>query len=176
MVAETGPAFLAAEESAALGRLARAAAPRSGHAELPPDADRPDPVDLLESQAASRVPELVPIRYGRMASSPFAYFRGAALAMAAEPAGTPTSGITVQACGDAHLLNFGLYASPERRLVFDRLWMSGTPSSRPTRSCGSCGPRRRGPIRGGGSGRGSGTSRRPPRVRTCRPRGGSPGS
>jgi uncharacterized protein (DUF2252 family) len=119
MVAETGPAFLAAEESAALGRLARAAAPRSGHAELSPDADRPDPVDLLESQAASRVPELVPIRYGRMASSPFAYFRGAALAMAADLAGTPTSGITVQACGDAHLLNFGLYASPERRLVFD---------------------------------------------------------
>jgi uncharacterized protein (DUF2252 family) len=119
MVADSQPAFLAPDDSATLGRLARAAVPRSAHAELLPDADRPDPIDLLQSQAASRVPELVPIRYGRMASSPFAYFRGAALAMAADLAGTPTSGISVQACGDAHLLNFGLYASPERRLVFD---------------------------------------------------------
>jgi uncharacterized protein (DUF2252 family) len=117
--AEARLALPALKESAALGRLARAAVPRSAHAELPPEEDRLDPIDLLESQAASRVPELVPIRYGRMASSPFAYFRGAALAMAADLAGTPASGITVQACGDAHLLNFGLYASPERRLVFD---------------------------------------------------------
>ena len=119
MATETQPAVSAPEDSAALGRQARATVPRSAHAELPPDADRPDPIALLMSQATSRVPELVPIRYGRMASSPFAYFRGAALVMAADLAGTPTSGIPVQACGDAHLLNFGLYASPERRLVFD---------------------------------------------------------
>jgi uncharacterized protein (DUF2252 family) len=115
----TGVTRLLPDESAALGRKARAAVPRSSHAGLPTDADRADPVTLLESQAKTRVPELVPIRYGRMMSSPFAFFRGAALGMAADLAGTPVSGITVQACGDAHLLNFGLYASPERRLVFD---------------------------------------------------------
>ena len=116
---ETEAVRLAPDESAALGRQARAAVPRSSHAGLPTDSDRPDPVTLLESQAKTRVPELVPIRYGRMMSSPFAFFRGAALGMASDLAGTPVSGITVQACGDAHLLNFGLYASPERRLVFD---------------------------------------------------------
>ena len=116
---ETEAVRLAPDESAALGRRARAAVPRSSHAGLPTDSDRPDPVTLLESQAKTRVPELVPIRYGRMMSSPFAFFRGAALGMASDLAGTPVSGITVQACGDAHLLNFGLYASPERRLVFD---------------------------------------------------------
>ena len=116
---ETQAGLLAPDESAALGRQARAAVPRSTHAELSVDADRPDPVVLLQSQAKSRVPELVPIRHGRMMSSPFAYFRGAALGMATDLAHTPVSGITVQACGDAHLLNFGLYASPERRLVFD---------------------------------------------------------
>jgi uncharacterized protein (DUF2252 family) len=107
------------EERAAMGRQARASVPRSAHAELPLDGDRPDPVALLQSQAESRLPELIPIRHGRMASSPFAFFRGAALGMAADLARTPVSGLTVQACGDAHLLNFGLYASPERRLVFD---------------------------------------------------------
>ena len=116
---ETEPARLAPEESAALGRQARVTVPRSSHAGLSADPDRPDPVTLLESQAKTRVPELVPIRHGRMMSSPFAFFRGAALGMAADLAGTPVTGITVQACGDAHLLNFGLYASPERRLVFD---------------------------------------------------------
>jgi uncharacterized protein (DUF2252 family) len=80
---------------------------------------RPDPVGLLEQQAASRVPELVPIRYGRMLVSPFAFFRGGALVMAHDLATTATSGITVQLCGDAHLSNFGVFASPERRLVFD---------------------------------------------------------
>ena len=74
---------------------------------------------LLESQAATRVPELVPIRYGRMLVSPFTFYRGAALIMAADLAGTPRSGITTQLCGDAHLMNFGVFASPERRLVFD---------------------------------------------------------
>jgi uncharacterized protein (DUF2252 family) len=116
---ETQAVLLAPDESASLGRQARASVPRSAHAELPLDPDRPDPVDLLLDQARSRVPELVPIRHGRMASSPFAYFRGAALGMASDLSRTPVSGIGVQACGDAHLLNFGLYASPERRLVFD---------------------------------------------------------
>ncbi|MGH8882613.1 MAG: DUF2252 family protein, partial [Stackebrandtia sp.] len=93
--------------------------PRSSHADFRPGSDRPDPVALLERQGDARVPELLPIRYGRMASSPFAYFRGAALPMASDLAGTPRSGLLVQACGDAHLANFGLFASPERHLVFD---------------------------------------------------------
>jgi uncharacterized protein (DUF2252 family) len=103
----------------ARGKSARAEVPREAHAALGLPADRPDPVVLLESQAASRVPELVPIRYGRMLVSPFTYFRGAALPMAADLAGTPSTGIIVQACGDAHLSNFGFFASPERQLVFD---------------------------------------------------------
>jgi uncharacterized protein (DUF2252 family) len=104
---------------AAEGRAARAAAPRSGHAELPTlPADR-DPLAILAAQDAARVPELLPIRYGRMAVTPFTFYRGAAAVMAADLAATPTSGITVQLCGDAHLSNFGLFASPERRLVFD---------------------------------------------------------
>ncbi len=106
-------------ERAALGRRARATVPRSAHAGLDLPSDRPDPVDLLASQAGARVPELVPLRYGRMVSSPFAFFRGAALGMAADLAHTPVSGLTVQLCGDAHLLNFGLYNSPERVHVFD---------------------------------------------------------
>ena len=93
--------------------------PRDSHAVFDPPADRPDPVSLLEQQAVSRVPELVPVRYGRMLVSPFTFFRGAALPMASDLAKTPASGIMVQACGDAHLSNFGVYASPERRLVFD---------------------------------------------------------
>ena len=83
-----------------------------------PGAHRPDPVALLEQQAVTRVPELVPIRYGRMLVSPFTFYRGAALIMAADLAGTPRSGITTQVCGDAHLMNFGVFASPERRLEF----------------------------------------------------------
>ncbi len=94
-------------------------APRSSHGAFQPSAGRPDPVGLLESQAQLRVPELVPIRYGRMLASPFTFYRGAALIMASDLAGTPTSGLPVQCCGDAHLSNFGLFASPERRLVFD---------------------------------------------------------
>jgi uncharacterized protein (DUF2252 family) len=101
------------------GRGARGQAPRSGHGAFEPSPDRADPIALLERQAATRVPELVPIRHERMASSPFAFFRGAALIMAADLARTPTSGINVQLCGDAHLSNFGLFASPERQLVFD---------------------------------------------------------
>ena len=100
------------------GKDARALAPLESHAQFAPDASR-DPVGLLLEQAKSRVPELVPVRHGRMLVSPFAFFRGAALPMAADLATTPASGLRVQLCGDAHLSNFGAFASPERRLVFD---------------------------------------------------------
>jgi len=103
----------------ARGRSARSAVPRSAHASFEPSADRFDPVDLLEAEAQSRVAELVPIRYGRMLVSPFTFYRGAAKIMAADLARTPTTGIQVQCCGDAHLSNFGVFGSPERRLVFD---------------------------------------------------------
>ncbi len=102
------------------GKAARADAPRTGHADFAPGRPtRPDPIGLLEEQAVSRVPELVPIRYGRMLASPFAFFRGAALIMASDLATTASSGLEVQACGDAHLANFGLFGTPERHLVFD---------------------------------------------------------
>src|SRR5215472_12564582 len=113
------PDLLSVAERAARGKAARAAVPRSSHAAFDAPAVRPDPVALLEEQARSRVPELVPIRYGRMLASPFRYYRGSALPMAADLATTPMSGLTVQACGDAHLSNFGIYASPERKLLFD---------------------------------------------------------
>jgi hypothetical protein len=100
------------------GRAARADAPRSVHAAWSPSADRRDPVDLLEEQASSRVPDLVPVRYGRMLASPFAFFRGAAYIMAADLATTHSAGLDVQLCGDAHLSNFGGFAAPDRRLVF----------------------------------------------------------
>ncbi len=107
-------------ERANAGRAARAITPRSSHAQFEINwANRPDPVSLLEQQAQSRVPSLVPIRYGRMLTSPFAFYRGAALIMASDLATTPNSGLSVQACGDAHLANFGVFASPERSLVFD---------------------------------------------------------
>ncbi|MGW2559447.1 DUF2252 domain-containing protein [Streptomyces sp. NPDC001514] len=101
------------------GRAARKQAPRSAHGRWIPAADRPDPLQILEEQARTRVPELVPIRYGRMAVSPFPYFRGAPAVMAADLAAQPHTGLTVQLCGDAHLLNFGAYAAPDRELVFD---------------------------------------------------------
>ena len=107
-----------AEERAATGKAARAEVPRSAHAVWEPSGDRPDPVELLEEQAASRVPELVPLRYGRMLVSPFTFFRGAAYPMAADLAESPHSGLEVQLCGDAHLSNFGAFAAPDRRLVF----------------------------------------------------------
>ena len=110
---------LTVEERVARGRTARRDAPRSGHGRWQPAEDRPDPVALLEEQARTRVPELVPIRYGRMLVSPFTFFRGAASIMAADLAGTPRSGVTVQLCGDAHLSNFGLFGTPERRMLFD---------------------------------------------------------
>jgi hypothetical protein len=111
--------MLTAAESAAEGKAARSAARRSSHAGFEAPADREDPVAILERQAESRVPDLVPIRYGRMAASPFAFFRGAAAVLAADLARTPVSGLRVQACGDAHLSNFGAFAAPDRRLVFD---------------------------------------------------------
>jgi uncharacterized protein (DUF2252 family) len=110
---------LTREERVARGKKARAEVPRSRHAEFTPAPDRPDPVKLLQADDASRVPELLPIRYGRMAVSAFTFFRGAALPMAADLASTPRTGLVAQICGDAHLANFGLFASPERRLVFD---------------------------------------------------------
>jgi uncharacterized protein (DUF2252 family) len=106
-------------ERVAVGKAARSDAPRSSHATWEPQEDRADPVAVLERQARSRVPELVPIRYARMAASPFAFFRGAAAVMSADLARTPVSGLRVQACGDAHLSNFGVFAAPDRRLVFD---------------------------------------------------------
>jgi uncharacterized protein (DUF2252 family) len=113
------PRHLTVAERVARGKAAREGVPRSSHAAFDPPARRPDPIKLLERQAATRVPELVPIRYGRMLVSPFTFYRGAAKIMASDLAGTPRSGLTVQCCGDAHLSNFGVFASPERRLVFD---------------------------------------------------------
>ena len=109
---------LSRADRAVRGKDARAVAPLGSHAEFRPGRSR-DPVGLLLGQAASRVPELMPVRHGRMLVSPFTFYRGAALPMAADLAATPASGLRVQLCGDAHLSNFGAFASPERRLVFD---------------------------------------------------------
>jgi uncharacterized protein (DUF2252 family) len=106
-------------EREASGRAARGQAPRSAHAEFTVTPGRLDPVDLLESQTATRVPELVPIRRGRMSSSPFAFYRGAALVMASDLSTTPSPGLQTQICGDAHMTNFGVFGSPERNLLFD---------------------------------------------------------
>ncbi|MGC1281446.1 MAG: DUF2252 domain-containing protein [Streptosporangiaceae bacterium] len=116
---DSGIARLTPAESAARGKTARAEVPRESHAAFDPSPDRPDPIGLLEEQAKSRVPELVPVRWGRMMVSPFTFFRGAALPMASDLASTPVSGLAVQACGDAHLSNFGIFGSAERRLMFD---------------------------------------------------------
>jgi uncharacterized protein (DUF2252 family) len=105
-------------ESAERGRAARAIAPRAAHGDWAPAPDRPDPVSVLQAQAASRLQELVPIRYGRMLVSPFTFYRGAAAVMAADLAATADSGIVVQACGDAHISNFGGFAAQDRRMVF----------------------------------------------------------
>jgi uncharacterized protein (DUF2252 family) len=106
-------------EAARRGKAARAGVPRSAHAHWMPAPQRPDPVEVLERQARTRVPQLRPIRYGRMLGSPLAFFRGGAAIMAADLAATPTSGLRVQLCGDAHLANFGGFAAPDRKLVFD---------------------------------------------------------
>ncbi len=110
---------LSTAERVAIGKEARASVPRATQGQWSPSKGRPDPIALLESQAASRVPELVPIRYGRMLTSPFAFYRGAALLMASDLSDSASSGLHVQACGDAHLSNFGVFASAERNLVFD---------------------------------------------------------
>jgi uncharacterized protein (DUF2252 family) len=116
---DTRTGHLTPAERAARGAQARAEVPRESHADFTAPASRPDPITLLEEQAKARVPELVPVRWGRMMVSPFTYYRGAALPMASDLATTPVSGLTVQACGDAHLSNFGVFGSAERNLVFD---------------------------------------------------------
>jgi uncharacterized protein (DUF2252 family) len=105
-------------ESAERGRAARATAPRSAHGDWRPVPGRRDPIEILQAQAATRIPELIPIRYGRMSLSPFTFYRGAAAVMAADLAATPASGIVVQACGDAHVSNFGGFAAQDRRMIF----------------------------------------------------------
>jgi uncharacterized protein (DUF2252 family) len=106
-------------ERTAFGKALRSKAPRSSHAVWVPNPERPDPLSLLEEANKTRLEHLVPIRYGRMAKSPFAFYRGSADIMAHDLSKTPVSGISAQICGDAHLSNFGVYASPERRQVFD---------------------------------------------------------
>jgi Uncharacterized protein conserved in bacteria (DUF2252) len=107
------------EERRARGKEAREQTPLSSHDGWTPATGRPDPVALLEEQDATREPDLVPVRHGRMLVSPFTFYRGGAKIMAADLDGTPTAGLQVQLCGDAHLSNFGAFASPERRLLFD---------------------------------------------------------
>jgi uncharacterized protein (DUF2252 family) len=107
------------DERRARGKEARARTPVSSHGGWAPAPDRPDPVGLLQEQNTTREPDLVPVRHGRMLVSPFTFYRGAAKIMAADLHGTPTAGLKVQLCGDAHLSNFGAFASPERRLLFD---------------------------------------------------------
>ena len=114
----TAPTHRSAEDRAAAGKRARAASPRRGHAEFAPAAGRPDPVEVLEAQATTRVSELIPIRYGRMLVSAFTFYRGGAALMAGDLAATPHTDLQVQLCGDAHLSNFGVFAAPDRRLVF----------------------------------------------------------
>ena len=107
------------EERQAHGRAALDRTPPSSHSGWAPAAGRPDPVTLLEKQNTTREPDLVPVRHGRMMVSPFTFYRGAATIMAADLKDTPVAGLGAQLCGDAHLSNFGAFASPERRLLFD---------------------------------------------------------
>src|ERR671916_1549314 len=116
---EEGPQSAGYQDRRRRGRATRQGAPRSSHASWKPSAGRPDPIEILEAQAKTRDRNLAPIRYARMVPSPFAFMRGAAMVMAYDLAGTPRTGIRAQLCGDAHLLNFGAYASPERALLFD---------------------------------------------------------
>ena len=111
-------AHLSVDERRARGKAARERVGPSGHVGWEPAADRLDPVALLEEQNATREPDLVPVRHGRMMVSPFTFYRGAAKIMAADLKDTPTAGLNVQLCGDAHLSNFGVFASPERTLLF----------------------------------------------------------
>jgi uncharacterized protein (DUF2252 family) len=118
-VAKTRIAHPSIDERKARGAQARELTPASSHSGWRPATDRPDPVALLQQQNLTREPDLVPVRHGRMMVSPFTFYRGAAKIMAADLDGTPTTGHVVQLCGDAHLSNFGVFASPERRLLFD---------------------------------------------------------
>ena len=119
MAVKTRIAHPSVEERRAHGKEARDRTPRSSHTGWTPATDRPDPVALLEEQNRTREPDLVPVRHGRMLVSPFTFYRGGAKIMAADLDGTPVAGLQVQLCGDAHLSNFGVFASPERRLLFD---------------------------------------------------------
>ena len=114
---EAPPATLA--ERMATGKALRARCPRSSQARWAPAPNRLNPVEVLKASEKGRLPELLPIRYGRMKASPFSFYRGSAAIMAGDLAGTDATGLRVQACGDCHVSNFGGYASPERRLVFD---------------------------------------------------------
>ena len=119
MAVKTRIAHPSVEERQARGKEARSRTPPSSHTGWAAADDRPDPVGLLEEQNVTREPDLVPVRHGRMLVSPFTFYRGAAKIMAADLDGTPVAGLQVQLCGDAHLSNFGMFASPERRLLFD---------------------------------------------------------
>src|SRR5271170_8327927 len=114
--AVVGPSF---KERMNRGKALREKVPRSSHAEWVAPAGRPDPIDILKQSDKGRLPELLPIRYGRMQQSPFAFFRGSAAVMAWDLSKTPATGLRIQACGDCHAANFGGFASPERRLLFD---------------------------------------------------------
>src|SRR5512132_1891480 len=118
MTTSTVSSHTSVEDHQAIGERARDHTPLSSQADWEPAAGQPDPVELLVEQNATREPDLVPVRHGRMLVSPFTFYRGAAKIMAADLAGTPTAGLQVQLCGDAHLSNFGLFASPERELLF----------------------------------------------------------
>jgi uncharacterized protein (DUF2252 family) len=117
--AEAGPVFLSRDQRLAAGQALRERVPRSSHADWKPGAKRRDPIEILQESNRDRLPELVPIRHGRMLASAFTFLRGSAALMAHDLATTPSTGLRVQACGDCHLLNFGVYATPERNLVFD---------------------------------------------------------
>jgi hypothetical protein len=118
-MAEEKVAHPSVNDRLAKGLEARDRAELSSHRKWRPAEDRPDPVGLLEQQNTTREPDLVPVRHGRMMASPFTFYRGAAAIMAADLAKTPVAGLDAQLCGDAHLSNFGVFASPERRLLFD---------------------------------------------------------
>ena len=111
--------YVSADERRAEGKALRDATPRAAQGGWKAPKDRRDPIELLHESNEGRMPELIPIRFGRMSQSPFAFYRGSAAVMAADLASTPTSGIRVQACGDAHLMNFGGFATPERNIFFD---------------------------------------------------------
>ena len=118
-VVEARRGYMSADERRAAGKALRDATPRAAQGGWKPAKDRRDPLELLHESNEGRIPELIPIRFGRMAQSPFAFYRGSAAVMAADLATTPVSGLRVQACGDAHLMNFGGFATPERNIFFD---------------------------------------------------------